>query len=308
VEVILYLDGNEDIDKIIGTWSEVPKYVPGQHVIAPDHDGSLATLVTTCGLIDVIKTQHPKDIPPTYTRGRKRLDYVFVTTKVMESVERSCMLPFHTMFEGDHRPILIDFNARKLFGDPSYEIQRQKTRGLKLQDPRIVNQYLTVLGEQLQYHKIFDKVEDLNDTSEAEEWKPENVQHYEQVDNILTESVRYAERRVAKRYSDTCEWSPVLLRSVNLVRYWVLRLKQSKGVYVDQSTLWKLRGAAKLPLKQSEAMTKRMDIVENLRDARREMRENQKRHLELRRTYLEELADATILMRRAWPLARGGGQ
>ena len=71
VEVILYLDGNEDIDKIIGTWSEVSKYVPEQHVIAPDNDGSLATLVMTCGLIDVIKTQHPKDIPPMYTRGRK---------------------------------------------------------------------------------------------------------------------------------------------------------------------------------------------------------------------------------------------
>mmetsp|Transcript_23721 Transcript_23721/g.33981 ORF Transcript_23721/g.33981 Transcript_23721/m.33981 type:complete len:478 (-) Transcript_23721:192-1625(-) len=141
IEVIFYLDGNEDITHRIGKWCEVPSYVQGKHDSAPEHDGSLATLVTTCGLVDVLKEQHSSTIPPTYVRGKKRLDYVFVTPRVMNSVERSSLLLFHTCFGGDHRPIIIDFNAEKLFGDPSHEIQRQKSRGLKLNDPRIVNQY-----------------------------------------------------------------------------------------------------------------------------------------------------------------------
>jgi hypothetical protein len=57
---------------------------------------------------------------------------------------------------------------------------------------------------------------------------------------------------------------------------------------------------AKLPIQQSEAITSHQDIVENLRDARKRMRENQRRHVELRRTYLEELAEATVLSRRPW--------
>jgi hypothetical protein len=46
---------------------------------------------------------------------------------------------------------------------------------------------------------------------------------------------------------------------------------------------------------RSEQITAKMDIVEGLRDAKRVMYENQKRHAELRRTYLEEIAEAALL-------------
>mmetsp|Transcript_16534 Transcript_16534/g.23565 ORF Transcript_16534/g.23565 Transcript_16534/m.23565 type:complete len:716 (+) Transcript_16534:576-2723(+) len=308
VEVILYLDGNEDITNLIGKWCEVPVYIQGQHVITPEHDGSLATLVTTCGLVDVIKEQHQTNIPSTYARGTKRLDYVFVSPQTMDSVERSTILPCHTMFNGDHCPILIDFNADRLFGDPSHNIQRQKMRGLKLNDPRIVDKYIEITGEQLSYHKIFDKTKRLKEISEASEWTPECVQQYEKIDRIITESVRYADKAVAKRYSDTYEWSPEMMRSVNAFRYWSLRLKVAKGVVVDNNTIKKCREDAKLPLQQSEYITGRQDIVENLRDARKQMRENQQKHVELRRTYLEELAEATVLLRRPWLQEEGNEQ
>ena len=300
VEVILYLDGNEDISQVIGQWCEVPGYQLGVHESAPEHKGSLATLVTTCGLVDVLKEQHSQNIPPTYIRGKKRLDYVFVSSSVMESVERSCLLPYHTFFEGDHRPILIDFNAEKLFGDPSHQVQRHKSRGLKLEDPRVVDQYLETLGKQLTYHKLYDKVERLNEVSEANEWTNDNTQQYEIIDTILTESARHADRVVAKRYSGTYEWSPALLRTVNAARYWTLRLKISKGIRVDGALLSNLREEARLPVQLSDAITKHVDIVENLREARRQMRDHQKRHVELRRTYLEELAEATVLSHRPW--------
>ena len=194
VEVIFYLDGNEELKNVRGKWCELPPYESGQHVTSTEHDGSLATLVTTLGLLDVIKEQHKEDIPATYARGRKRLDYVFVTPKVMESIERSCMLPFYTVFGGDHRPVLIDFNATILFGDDSYEVQRAKSRGLKLEDPRIADNYLELMQQQLNYHKIYDKNEAIKDQS------AEGI-----IDTILTESVRYADKMVAKRYSTRYE-------------------------------------------------------------------------------------------------------
>ena len=224
VEVILYLDGNEDLKRAIGKWCELPQYIPDQHQSSQEHDGSLATLVTTLGLVDVLLEQHQGDIPATYTRGTKRLDYVFVTPKVMASVERSSMLPFHALFGGDHRAILIDFNAKLLFGDESYEIQRQRARGLRLHDPRIANKYLETLVTQLEYHKVFEKAEVLKDRSDSGVWVQEAcVREYIKIDNILTDSVRYADRMVAKRYSTCYEWSPELIRSVNAVRYWELR-------------------------------------------------------------------------------------
>jgi len=144
IEVIFYLDGNENLKDKIGKWCELPPFDPGQHIFSVDHDGSLASLVTTLGLVDVLQEQHREEIPSTYTRGKRRLDYVFVTPNVMVSVERSCMLPFHTIFGGDHRPILIDFDARQLFGDDSYEVHRPQSRGLTLRDPRTVDKYLDI--------------------------------------------------------------------------------------------------------------------------------------------------------------------
>ena len=149
IEVIFYLDGNENLKDKIGKWCELPPFEPGKHMTSLDHDGSLSSLVTTLGLIDVLQEQHQEAIPSTYIRGTRRLDYVFVTPNVMASVERSCMLPFHTGLGGDHRPLLIDFDARKLFGDESYEIHRPQLRGLTLQDPRTVDKYLDILQTQL---------------------------------------------------------------------------------------------------------------------------------------------------------------
>ena len=124
IEVILYLDGNEDLENTIGKWCELAAYEEGKHACSKEHDSSLKTLATTLGLLDVLAEQHKETMPATYARGRKRLDYVFVTPNLMRSVERSCILPFDTMFGGDHRPILIDFDAKVLFGDESHEINR----------------------------------------------------------------------------------------------------------------------------------------------------------------------------------------
>jgi hypothetical protein len=135
------------------------------------------------------------------------------------------MLPFHTGLGGDHRPLLIDFDARKLFGDESYEIHRPQLRGLTLQDPRTVDKYLDILQTQLEYHKIYDKYEDLQEKSDQGAWSNECILKYERMDNIITESVIHADRMVAKRYSTRYEWSPEIIRSVNDVRYWELRLK-----------------------------------------------------------------------------------
>ena len=299
-EIILYLDGNEDITGKLGKWIELPEYEKGKHVTHKEHDGSIATLVITCGLVDIFATQHSGKIPPTYTRGTKRLDYVLVTPRVVESVERTTMLPFHTMFGGDHRPLLVDFNSRKLFGDDSYEIQRPQARGLKLTDPRLVDKYLDVLGKQLVYHRIYDKTERLRDISNEDKWTPQQVEQYEKIDEKITESDIYAERAISKRYSTKYEWSPELMRAVNEVRYWELRLKICKGIPVDAKTLRGLREAAKLPVQSSDGIIGRLAVVENLREARRQMYDFQRRHAELRRQYLADLAEAKLLQRRPW--------
>ena len=82
-------------------------------------------------------------------------------------------------------------------------------------------------------------------------------------------------------------------------------MKKVKGLRVDDGTIKAHCEAAKLPLAQSDQITSRGDIVESLREAKRYMYENQRRHVELRTMHLEELAEAILLQRKPW-LAEDG--
>jgi hypothetical protein len=84
--IILNLDSNEDISDKAGSFHPL-SYIEGKHPISKTHDGSLATLITTCGLVDPLAIQHTsRPFPPTYNRGQSRLDYMLVTSGILSSV------------------------------------------------------------------------------------------------------------------------------------------------------------------------------------------------------------------------------
>lgn len=132
--------------------------------------------------------QHTGPFPATYARGSKRIDYVFVTPPIMESVQRSSILPFHTIFVEDHRPIIVDFDAKRLFWDSFYDISSPMSRGLRLDDPRIVNKYLEILEKQMKYHKVHQNMEALSCLSRQGKWTQQQIEIYEKLDRIIVES------------------------------------------------------------------------------------------------------------------------
>ena len=124
------------------------------HVFCKEHDGSLLTLIKTCGLIDILVQCHPSaQYPATHSRGRQRIDGIFVTPRVAQCVIRTGLSPFYTYFAGDHKICFVDFDAAKLFGE-SYILTRPVGRGLQTKDPRKVERYNGHLYQQLEYHKV----------------------------------------------------------------------------------------------------------------------------------------------------------
>jgi hypothetical protein len=170
-DVILTLDHNEDIASEQGTIHPI-QFSGSQHPICPNHDGSLSTLIKTCGLVDVLGTQHlERPIPPTYSRGKKRLDYILVLGSILTSVLKSGILPYNSIFHSDHRTCYIDIDPELLFISPTYSIETPCRRGLQLSDPRKVSKYKHTLQDQLDYHKIVNKYRDLHHLAELGEWK-----------------------------------------------------------------------------------------------------------------------------------------
>jgi hypothetical protein len=55
----------------------------------------------------------------------------------------------------------MDFNSCLLSSDHVHEISHPQGRALRLQDPRVVMKYKAELHQELPYHNIMDKQEEL---------------------------------------------------------------------------------------------------------------------------------------------------
>ncbi len=206
--LILAIDSNEDIDSFEGAFSPLP-YNPEGATICNQHDGSLSTLLKTCGLVDILQTHHTDKAPATYNRGKKRLDYIFVSSSVTSSVLRSGILPFSSLFLSDHRPCYIDIDAVILFKEEVNGIAPLDRRGLQLTDPRKGARYQKTMKDQVKYHDIMEKIRELQAKADQSIWNPpDDTVLYEKVDRKNSEIMWHADRCLIRNVSKQYVWSP----------------------------------------------------------------------------------------------------
>lgn len=290
------LDSNEDISQKQGKFIPL-SFHPTTPTTCKHHDGSLATLASSCGLIDPLSLQHSqRPFPPTYNRGKSRLDYILVSANLAQSVCRSGILPYNAVFHSDHRACYVDFNAKIIFVLDTHPIKPPCYRQLQLHDPRIVGKYNDILSYQLNYHKIITKLDRLYSKAMGSSWTSSNTVEYNKIDKIITDSMLYAEQSSCKRYSSKFEWSPSLIRAVQTERFWKLQLKVSKGLPVAFSMLTRVQHAAGITSDPYSSVNLSIAIQE-LRRFKAYRRELQRNHRSLCKTYLEKLAMATVLHR-----------
>ncbi len=126
------------------------------------HYGKLSPLIATCGFQDPLARQHASQpFSASDNRGRDRIDYILVSPCLLESFQKSGSLPLHSLLHGDNRPYFVDFDAKQAFADPVYEICRLKSHGLPFHDPHIMGEYKDELYQQLDYHKVFPKLDEM---------------------------------------------------------------------------------------------------------------------------------------------------
>jgi hypothetical protein len=292
-QIILCLDNNEELLPNKGQLITLkPSDAP---LIHPTHDGTLETVSRSTGLVDVLRHHHPSsNYPPTYIRGRKRIDLILLSVSLLPAITRSGISPYNAVFLGDHRPCYIDLDGPIAFGGETSPVCPPCQRGLQLHDPRKVDEYLTVLTDQLAKHKIMQKVSHLY-TKALSEWEDVDTQTYEKLDLLITEAMLYAERQTSSRFTKTFEWSPTLIKAVYAERYWRLAYKRSTGRLVSDEFFNRTRTLAGIPF--SPLNLQLPQILQCLNAAKETRKLLQKDHRTLRRNYLEQLAEALVLKR-----------
>ena len=110
--------------------------------IGQDPDG-MKKLLDESHLIDIMRSRHPdQQLPNTYARGHRCLDYAFGTEVVIEAVRYAGYEPFNSQFPTDHRPYFIDLSITDLFGFNLQPLAKYEPRVLRATNIQQVTEYM----------------------------------------------------------------------------------------------------------------------------------------------------------------------
>jgi exonuclease III len=169
--------------------------------ICQDPDG-MRKVMDECQLVDIMKRQHPgQQLPSTYARGHRCLDYALATAAVAEAVQYAGYEPFNSHFPTDHRPYYIDLSIPILFGLQLQPLAKYEPRVLQATNIHQVTAYIEKKYKYLCEHNVFERIQRLT--------RPGNRHHYaERLDKDVLEASLAAEQMIT-RFGEP-QWSIAL--------------------------------------------------------------------------------------------------
>ena len=96
-----------------------------------------------------------------YIHFKTKIDYIFVTQRLLSSVRACSILPLQDGYLSDHRALVVDFEPMGLFGEKTSAIVPPATRLLTSTNPRAVHKYIEHMRKHLDTHRINEKIEKL---------------------------------------------------------------------------------------------------------------------------------------------------
>jgi exonuclease III len=103
------------------------------------HGSAVDRFIYACGLVDAhTRSTEALEPPPTYHRGSSKIDFVLVSPRVAQAITSRTILPIHDGYLSDHRALLVDFDASRLFAGPTSDVVPPKARQLTSTNPTVV--------------------------------------------------------------------------------------------------------------------------------------------------------------------------
>jgi len=201
-----------------------------------DDSKGMSKVLSAGGLTDAHSHQHGIVDITTYTRGTKRLDYVFVTPRLVDHILRSGYEPFHARIPSDHRGYFVDFDLAGFLDRQLPSIFTASSRAIRGTHPSNITKYVEYLDEYLKERDMYRKVK------EQKYWYEKDK--LEKLDKIITRGMLEAEDqcRIHHRQPWSKEVNEVMT-TANILRILLSSLKNnidcSKQIEQKQALLKK---------------------------------------------------------------------
>ena len=121
-------------------------------------NSGMKKIMTNNNLCDLMWKFLQEDEFSTYINGSKRIDYALVDFDIYDCVLNACYEPFKYRNKGDHRTMVLDFDADALFGNPTYNLFTPLQREINSKDTDVVQKYCTSRFEYLNDHKFGERL------------------------------------------------------------------------------------------------------------------------------------------------------
>ena len=278
----------KDLANDIATWQKHGE----QLILSGDWNEDVAgtnlkTWMGTFGLREAITTMHSSKPPPTFQRGSHAIDGIFVSPNI--DVYRSGYLGFGEV-PGDHRAIWIDVRQKSILGYKMADIPIARARRLKLEDPRVVKRYQTVLSDYMVAHKVYARLKILRKgIILGQPLTEEQAAEYEKLDSLRDTGMKKAEKQCRKLKMGGYQWSPALQTARDTILFWTLIRRRLKRCKVGARRILRLKKRLHLRINTNLPL----ETVElQLNKAYKRYKVCRRNDKALRRNYLEELAQA----------------
>jgi hypothetical protein len=161
-KVILFLDANQDEHQMLRSQEHnVCFKTKSAFHVDGSIDGSLRTFMANYGLTNALTDVHSEQVPNTYVRGSKKIDFALVTDGIRRCIKAIGLLD-ESILKSDHRAICLDLELLLLFGALLERLERPQFRNFRLDDPRISDSYRKFLHTQFECHSIYDRVKKIS--------------------------------------------------------------------------------------------------------------------------------------------------
>ena len=252
--------------------------------------GQLQSLLTyECQLVDPIRSTYQKKdtmLPSTSLTGSNPIDAIFVSSQLRD-ITRGGWIKVEKSI-GDHRALFIDIPIKTLLGEDPFTIHRNTARRLVCEQPKVVNKYNELLKCQLQQqhtYKKFEEFERLHQSNKMNEQSTINTLN--KIDNSITNSILYAEKRCRKLKAGKVPYSPELNRVGKEINVWNNVLRKKRGCNISSTYIKRI--AKKSDISHPMSLTIE-DCIKERQSASRRYKKLKRNAKQNRIQFIEELA------------------
>ncbi|OEU17034.1 hypothetical protein FRACYDRAFT_239635 [Fragilariopsis cylindrus CCMP1102] len=221
-----------------------------------DDPNGMVKVISAGGLTDAHSHQHGVVDISTYTRGVKRLDYVFVTPRLVEHILRSGYEPFHTRIASDHRGYFVDFALAGFLDRQLPSIFSASSRAIRGSHPSNITKYIKHLHEYFIENDMYRRVK------EQKYWYEKDK--LEKLDRMITRGMLEAEDQCRIHHREP--WS----KEVNEV------MTTAHILRINLSSIRNNIDCSKQIAQKQSLLQKKIKVPEELREATIALRVAQK--------------------------------